>query len=57
MFIYYIMIGEKITENKKEYYKNYRYKNTEKIKEIQRRFYLKKKNENKEMKDNVKKRC
>ena len=35
MFVYHIMI-KKITENKKEYFKNYRLKNREKINEYQR---------------------
>ena len=39
MFVYYIIIEEKITENKKEYYKNYRFKNREKISEYQRKHY------------------
>ena len=55
MFIYYIMIKEKITENKKEYYKNYRLKNREKINEYQRQQYYVKKNKNKEINDNIKK--
>ena len=54
MFIYYIMI-KKITENKKEYYKNYRLKNREKINEYQRQQYYAKKNKNKEIEDNIKK--
>ena len=37
------MIKEKITENKKEYYKNYRLKNREKINEYQRHHYHAKK--------------
>ena len=46
---------KKITENKKEYFKNYRLKNREKINEIQRKYYLEKKNKNKEINDNIKK--
>ena len=38
------MIKEKITENKKEYYKNYRLKNREKLLEYQRHYYHTKKN-------------
>ena len=37
------MIKEKITENKKEYYKNYRLKNREKLLEYQRHYYHTKK--------------
>ena len=44
-----------INENKKEYLKNYRLKNREKINEIQRKYYLGKKNKNNEIKDNIKK--
>ena len=55
MLVYYIMIKEKITENKKEYYKNYRLKNREKINEIQRKYYLEKKNKNKVIEENIKK--
>ena len=44
MLVYYIMIKEKITENKKEYYKNYRLKNREKLLEYQRHYYHTKKN-------------
>ena len=40
MLLYYIMI----TENKKEYFKNYRLKNIEKIKEYERKYYQAKKN-------------
>ena len=40
MSLYYIMI----TENKKEYFKNYRLKNIEKLKEYQRKYYLERKN-------------
>ena len=54
MFIYYIMI-KKITENKKEYYKNYRLKNREKINEYQRQQYYVKKNKTKEINENIKK--
>ena len=40
MLLYYIML----TENKKEYYKNYRLKNIEKIKEYEWKNYQAKKN-------------
>ena len=40
MLLYYIMI----TENKKEYFKNYRLKNIEKLKEYQRKYYLERMN-------------
>ena len=40
MLLYYIML----TENKKEYYKNYRLKNIEKIEEYERKYYQAKKN-------------
>ena len=53
MFLYYIMI--KITENKKEYYKNYRLKNIEKIKAYQRKKYYERKNKTKEINDDIKK--
>ena len=39
MLVYYIMIKEKITENKKEYYKNYRLKNRDKLNAYQRQKY------------------
>ena len=42
MLLYCIMV--KKTENKKEYYKNYRLKNIEKIKEYERKYYQAKKN-------------
>ena len=42
MLLYCIMV--KKTENKKEYYKNYRLKNIEKIKEYERKYYLERKN-------------
>lgn len=38
------VLSEKITENKKEYFKNYRLKNKEKINEYQRHHYHAKKN-------------
>ena len=37
-------LSERITENKKEYFKNYRLKNREKINEYQRHHYHAKKN-------------
>ena len=55
MLVYYIMIKEKITENKKVYYKNYRFKNRDKINEYQRKYYLGNKNKNNVIKDNIKK--
>ena len=51
MFIYYIMI--KITENKKEYFKNYRLKNREKINEYQRHQYHAKKNKINKIKNDI----
>ena len=63
MFIYYIMdcaLSEKITENKKEYFKNYRLKNREKINEYQKHYYHVKKNNRidriRKIKDNIKKK-
>ena len=53
MFLYYIMI--KITENKKEYYKNYRLKNKDKLKEYQRKKYLERKNKTIEKNEDIKK--
>ena len=59
MLVYYIMINEKITENKKEHYKNYRLKNREKINENQRKHYYVKKNNEidriRKIKDDIKK--
>ena len=55
MLVYYIMIKEKITENKKEHYKNYRLKNREKINEIQRQKYHERKNKTKEKNEDIKK--
>ena len=46
---------KKLQRKKKEYYKNYRLKNREKINENQRKYYYLKKNKNKEIKDNIKK--
>ena len=51
MLLYYIMINE----NKKEYFKNYRLKNREKINEYQRQQYYAKKNKTKEINENIKK--
>ena len=51
MLLYYIMI----TENKKEYFKNYRLKNREKINEIQRKYYYERKNKIKEKNEDIKK--
>ena len=51
MLVYYIMI----TKNKKEYYKNYRLKNREKINEIQRKYYYERKNKTKEKNEDIKK--
>ena len=51
MLLYYIMI----TENKKEYFKNYRLKNKDKLNEYQRKYYLEKKNKNKVIEENIKK--
>ena len=44
-----------ITENKKEYFKNYRLKNIEKLKEYQRKYYLERKNKFKEINEDIKK--
>ena len=49
------MLSEKITENKKEYFKNYRLKNREKINEIQRKYYYERKNKIKEKNEDIKK--
>ena len=57
MFIYYIMDcihKEKITENKKEYFNNYRFKNREKINEYQRHQYHAKKNKINKIKNDIK---
>ena len=51
MLLYYIML----TENKKEYFKNYRLKNIEKLKEYQRKYYLERKNKFKEINEDIKK--
>ena len=51
MLLYYIMI----TENKKEYLKNYRLKNKDKLNEYQRKYYLEKKNKIKEKNEDIKK--
>ena len=51
MLLYYIMI----TENKKEYFKNYRLKNKDKLNEYQRKYYLEKKNKTKEKNEDIKK--
>ena len=44
MLLYYIMI----TENKKEYFKNYRLKNRDKLNAYQRQKYYERKNKTKE---------
>jgi hypothetical protein len=44
-----------ITENKKEYFKNYRLKNKDKLNEYQRKYYLEKKNKTKEKNEDIKK--
>ena len=51
MLLYYIMI----TENKKEYLKNYRLKNKDKLNEFKRKYYLEKKNKTKEKNEDIKK--
>ena len=51
MLLYYIMI----TENKKEYFKNYRLKNKDKLNEYKRKYYLEKKNKTKEKNEDIKK--
>ena len=51
MLLYYIMI----TENKKEYFKNYRLKNKDKLKEYQRKKYHERKNKIKEKNEDIKK--
>ena len=55
MLVYYIMIKEKITENKKEYFKNYRLKNKDKLKAYQRQKYHERKNKIKEKNEDIKK--
>ena len=45
---------EKITENKKEYFKNYRLKNREKINQYQRYHYHAKKNKINKIKNDIK---
>ena len=51
MLLYYIMI----TENKKEYYKNYRLKNIDKLNAYQRQKYYERKNKIKEKNEDIKK--
>ena len=51
MLLYYIMI----TENKKEYFKNYRLKNKDKLKKYQRKKYYERKNKTKEKNEDIKK--
>ena len=51
MLLYYIMI----TENKKEYYKNYRLKNRDKLNTYQRQKYYERKNKIKEKNEDIKK--
>ena len=51
MLLYYIMI----TENKKEYFKNYRLKKKDKSKEYQRKKYYERKNKTKEKNEDIKK--
>ena len=51
MLLYYIML----TENKKEYLKNYRLKNKDKLNEYKRKYYLEKKNKTKEKNEDIKK--
>ena len=51
MLLYYIMI----TENKKEYYKNYRLKNRDKLNAYQRQKYYERKNKIKEKNEDIKK--
>ena len=48
------VLSEKITENKKEYFKNYRLKNREKINEYQRHHYHAKKNKINKIKNYIK---
>ncbi len=55
MLVYYIMIKEKITENKKEYFKNYRLKNRDKLNAYQRQKYYERKNKTKEKNEDIKK--
>ena len=51
MLLYYIMI----TENKKEYFKNYRLKNKDKLNAYQRQKYYERKNKIKEKNEDIKK--
>ena len=51
MLLYYIMI----TENKKEYFKNYRLKNRDKLNAYQRQKYYERKNKIKEKNEDIKK--
>ena len=51
MLLYYIMI----TKNKKEYFKNYRLKNKDKLKAYQRQKYYERKNKTKEKNEDIKK--
>ena len=51
MLLYYIMI----TENKKEYLKNYRLKNKDKLNAYQRQKYYERKNKIKEKNEDIKK--
>ena len=51
MLLYYIMI----TENKKEYFKNYRLKNRDKLNAYQRQKYYEWKNKTKEKNEDIKK--
>ena len=51
MLLYYIMI----TENKKEYFKNYRLKNKDKLNAYQRQKYHDRKNKTKEKNEDIKK--
>ena len=44
-----------IAENKKEYFKNYRLKNRDKLNEYKRKYYLEKKNKHKEKNEDIKK--
>ena len=51
MLLYYIML----TENKKEYYKNYYLANRDKLNDYRRKYYLAKKNKTKEKLEDIKK--
>ena len=51
MLLYYIML----TENKKEYLKNYRLKNKDKLNAYQRQKYYERKNKIKEKNEDIKK--